>query len=359
MGLVPKHIKNLSPYVPGMTIDEVRRKFNLTKIVKLASNENPAGPSPKAIKHAIENTSDLNRYPDSYAFKLRTKLAKLYNVQIENVILGGGSEGIMSVIMRTFLHDDDEIISAQNSFIGFRVLANASGIKTHWVPMKDYHYDLEAIVSEINNKTKIIYLANPDNPTGTYFNKSLFNQFIEKVPHRVLVILDEAYFEYASHLDDFPDSMIYKYDNIITLRTFSKAYGLAGLRIGYGFGHKELIDNLMKVKLPFEPSSAAQIAGLASLDDEIFLTKTIKNNAIGMQKLLNSLKNYNTIPSVTNFITIIFDTNKESHEFTDFMLSNGVIVRNLKGFGLENCVRVSIGIEEENDYFCNILTKIK
>ena len=255
--------------------------------------------------------------------------------------------------------DDDEIVAAQNSFIGFRVLANASGIKTNWVPMKDYHYDLHALADKINDKTKIIYLANPDNPTGTYFNKSMFNDFMKSVPDRVLVILDEAYFEYTGHLNDFPDSMIYRYDNIITLRTFSKAYGLAGLRIGYGFGLSQLINSLMKVKLPFEPSSASQLAAFASLEDNKFLSDTIKNNTSGMQKLLNSLKDYNTIPSVTNFITIIFNTDKESHEFTGFMLSNGVIVRNLKGFGLENCVRVSIGIPEENEFFCNILDKLK
>ncbi len=358
MALVPKHIRNLSPYIPGMTIDEVKRKFALDKIVKLASNENPLGPSPKALKYVIDNLDNSHRYPDSYAFKLRSKLADIYDLKIDNVVLGGGSEGIMSVIMRTFLHDNDEIISAENSFIGFRVLANASGIKTNWVPMKNYHYDLDALASNINDKTKIIYLANPDNPTGTYFNKSMFNNFMELVPNRVLVILDEAYFEYTENLNDFPNSMLYRYDNVITLRTFSKAYGLAGFRVGYGFGHKELIDSLMKVKLPFEPSSPAQLAAFASLDDLEFLSNTIKNNSLGMQKLLNSLKNYNTIPSVTNFITIIFDNNSEAHDFTGFMLSNGVIVRNLKGFGLENCVRISVGTDNDNNFFCEVLNKL-
>ena len=358
MALVPKHIRNLSPYIPGMTIDEVKRKFGLRDIIKLASNENPAGPSPKAAKYLIDNLNESHRYPDSYAFKLRKKLADLYDLDIDNVILGGGSEGIMSVIMRTFLHDDDEIVAAKNSFIGFRVLANASGIKTNWVPMKDYHYDLQGLASKINDKTKIIYLANPDNPTGTYFNKSNFDNFMNLVPDRVLVILDEAYFEYAQHLDDFPDSMSYRYDNVITLRTFSKAYGLAGLRVGYGFGHKTLIDSLMKVKLPFEPSSPGQLAAFASLDDSDFLSDTIKNNTFGMKKLLNSLKDYNVIPSVANFITIVFDNNNESNEFADFMLSNGVIVRNLKGFGLEQCVRVSIGTDKDNDFFCQILNKL-
>ena len=358
MALVPTHIRNLSPYIPGMTIEEVKRKFDLDNIVKLASNENPLGPSPEAIKYISKNLSNVHRYPDSYAFKLRNKLANLYNLKIDNVVLGGGSEGIMSVIMRTFLHDNDEIVAAQNSFIGFRVLANASGIKTHWVPMKNYKYDLEGLASAITDKTKIIYLANPDNPTGTYFNKSMFDHFMDSVPSRVLVILDEAYFEYAEHLNDFPNSMLYRYDNVITLRTFSKAYGLAGLRVGYGFGHSDLIDSLMKVKLPFEPSYPAQLAAFASLDDSDFLLSTIKNNKLGMQKLLNSLKDYNTIPSVANFITIIFDNGSEAHEFTGFMLSNGIIVRNLKGFGLEHCVRISIGLDNENDFLCNALYKL-
>ena len=358
MALVPKHIKNLSPYIPGMTIDEVKRKFGLTNIVKLASNENPAGPSPKAIKYVADNLNKTHRYPDSYAFRLRNKLANLYNLNINNVILGGGSEGIMSVVMRTFLHDDDEIVATQNSFIGFRVLANASGIKTNWVPMKEYHYDLKGLISQINDKTKIIYLANPDNPTGTYFNKSTFDNFMDLVPSRVLVILDEAYFEYAQHLDDFPDSMLYRYDNVITLRTFSKAYGLAGFRIGYGFGHEELIDSLMKVKLPFEPSYPGQLAAFASLEDSSFLLNTIKNNVLGMKKLLNSLKDYNVIPSVANFITIVFENNNESNKFTDFMLSNGIIVRILKGFGLEHCVRISIGTNEQNNFFCEVLNKL-
>ena len=196
--------------------------------------------------------------------KLRKKLAKKFDLKVENVILGSGSEGIMSSIMRTFLKDKDELISAQKSFIGFKVLANASGKKVIWVPKKNYKYDLESICNQINENTKIIYIANPDNPTGTYINKNEFDSFIKKVPKRVLVILDEAYFEYAAHVYDYPDSMEYRYDNVITLRTFSKVHGLAGFRVGYGFAHNELINNLMKVKLPFEPSSISQRSSISS-----------------------------------------------------------------------------------------------
>ena len=260
MSLVPKHIKNLMPYKAGKPISEVKRELNLKHIVKLASNENPMGPSIKAINHVNKYLKDTHRYPDSNGYDLRLKLAKSFNLDIKNVIIGGGSEGIMSVIMRTFLSGDDEIIATKNSFIGFKVLANASGFKVNWVPMQNYHYDLDAMALEINEKTKVIYLANPDNPTGTYFNRSNFEKFMKSVPNRVIVLLDEAYFEYACHLDDYPDSMHYRYDNVITLRTFSKAQGLAGFRVGYGFANEKLIDNLMKVKLPFEPSSLGQHA---------------------------------------------------------------------------------------------------
>ena len=174
MTLVPKHIKNLLPYKAGKPIEEVKRQLGLTKIIKLASNENPLGPSDLAIKAVKEILLDTHRYPDSNGYDLRNQLAQKFNLNIDNVIIGGGSEGIMSVIMRTFLSSVDEIIATKNSFIGFRVLANASGIKTNWVSMKDYHYDLESMAKEINNNTKVIYLANPDNPTGTYFNKNEF-----------------------------------------------------------------------------------------------------------------------------------------------------------------------------------------
>jgi len=361
MSLVPKYIKNLSPYIPGKRIEDIRLKNVTRKIIKLSSNENPIGPSPIAIKKVISFLSQTNRYPDSSGFRLRSELAKINNVNINNVILGCGSEGIMSTIIRTFLHDNDQLISSEDSFIGFRVLANASGKKIHWVKMNNYSYDLNAIVNKINSRTKIIYLANPDNPTGTYFSKATFDSFIKKIPERVLVILDEAYYEYAQHLQDYPDSMLYRYDNVITLRTFSKCYGLAGFRVGYGFAHENLISNLLKVKLPFEPSVPAQIAALAALSDQDHLEQTLNLNLNGMNSLLDNFKQLNirTIPSVTNFITIIFDNEKIAKEFLEVMLQNGIILRGLKSFGLPHCVRVTIGNNDENRYFIKILKKVK
>ena len=252
MPLVPSYIKKLERYKPGKSIQEAELESKASNYIKLSSNENPFGPSPLAIE-AIKNTySSLNRYPDANGLALRSKLAKKFNVKTDNVVIGSGSEGIMSSIMRTFLLSDDEIIGSEGSFIGFRVLANASGRKVHWVPMKEKKYNLEKMAEKITDYTKIIYIANPDNPMGTYITKSDFDIFYDYVPDRALIILDEAYYEYAQDQVDYPDSMFYRYDNVITLRTFSKAYGLGGLRLGYGFAHDYLIENLNKVAFPHQ-----------------------------------------------------------------------------------------------------------
>jgi len=360
MTLVPKHIKNLSPYKAGKPISEVQRELGLDKIVKLASNENPLGPPDSSINAAKASLLECHRYPDAAAFKLREKLAIRFDLKMENVVLGGGSEGIMSTIMRTFLKPGDEIVAALNSFIGFRVLANASGIHTNWVPMKDYQYDLPSMADAITDYTKIVYLANPDNPTGTYFTIDQFDNFMSRVPERVLVLLDEAYFEYAQNIEDFPDSMHYRYDNVITLRTFSKAYGLAGFRVGYGFGHADLIGNLLKVKLPFEPAIPAQSAAIAALDDTTYLDKALKINREGMIQLISIFEQFDLkyIPSVTNFLTLVFKSSLEAENFTQNMLENGVILRHLIGFGLPECVRVTIGTVDENNFFIEKLNNI-
>jgi len=360
LSLVPKHIKELKPYVAGKSKQEFKRKFGNRESIKLASNENPLGCSPKSLQRVQAHMSSCNRYPDSSGFELRKKLADKYDLDMSNVIIGSGSEGIMSNIMRTFLSEDDKIISAKNSFIGFRVLADASGYHTDWIPMKDYHYDLDAIADQIDDQTKIIYLANPDNPTGTYFTTKKFNSFMKKVPSRVLIILDEAYYEYTTDLDDYPDSMIYRYDNIITLRTFSKVYGLAGFRVGYGFAHDDLISNLMKVKLPFEPSTLGQEAALGALDDDEFMRKSINLNA-EQKELMYHFLNKNGIryiKSGTNFITVVFNDKNMNHSFYNSLLEHGVIVRGLDAFGLTNCSRITIGTKEENDIFKETFLKV-
>ena len=360
MSLVPAHIENLSPYKPGKSISHIKQKLGLKYVIKLASNENPSGPSPRALDAVKKSLFDYNRYPDSAAFDLRNMLAIRFNVKVENVILGAGSEGIMSTIMRTFLRKKDEIIAAKNSFIGFRVLANASGFKTNWISMDNYHHNLASMAKAINDQTKIIYLANPDNPTGTYFNVQKFDAFMSQVPARVLVLLDEAYFEYAKDVLDYPDSMHYRYDNVITLRTFSKAYGLAGFRIGYGFAHEDIINNLMKVKLPFEPSTPAQIAAIAALNDQDYLSRSLKLNEEGITGMGKTFDNYGLeyLPSVANFLTLVFKNEKAAKLFCNSMLRRGVILRHLSGFGLPECVRITTGTKEENSMFINHISHI-
>lgn len=358
MPLVPQSIKELRPYSPGKPIAEVRREFGLERVVKLASNENPWGPSPRALAAIAEASGELHRYPDMGALALRGALADRFKVRVENVAVGSGSEGIMATVMRTFLCDEDEILTAENTFIGFMVLARASGNKLTLVPRRpDYRYDLAAMGERVSEYTKIIYLANPDNPTGTIFTRAEFDAFMTKVPSRCLVIYDEAYFEFTAAEPSFPDSMTYRYDNVITLRTFSKAYGLAGLRIGYGFAHDELIGNLMKVKLPFEPSHLAQVAGLAALADEDFLRRTVSGTAAGLATLRSALTaaGFAVLPSHANFVAVAAGDAARCERLCRRLLEQGVVVRPLAAFGFPDLFRVSVGTPEELAVFAEAL----
>ena len=349
MPLVPPYIASLRPYEPGRTAEEIERAYGIAHAVKLASNENPLGPSPRALEALGQCASRLSLYPNG-GLDLRTVLAREFDVKVENVIAGSGSEGIMSNIIRAFLCDEDEVLTTEAAFIGFQVLAKSRGVKYRTVPYKAWHYDLSGLAAEINDHTKIIYLANPNNPTGTIFTRHEFDEFYRHVPERVLIILDEAYFEYAKDNPRYPDSMHYRYDNVITLRTFSKIYGLAGVRIGYGFAHEELIANLLKVKLPFEPSTLAQAAGIAALADKEFLHRSLELNARGLRLLSSSFKEMGlkVVRSEANFVMVEFADGLQAARVVEDLLTQGVIVRPLKSFGLPQCVRISTGSDEDN-----------
>jgi histidinol-phosphate aminotransferase len=347
--LVPPYIESLRPYEAGRTIESVRRQYGLTHVAKLASNENPLGASPKAIEALTRELGGLNRYPDG-GLRLREVLAAEFDVEVENVIAGSGSEGIMSNIIRTFLCDDDEVLTTEAAFMGFQVLARSRGVQYRTVDYNNWHYDLAALAAQINTHTKIVYLANPNNPTGTIFTKQQFDQFYKHVPERVLIILDEAYFEYAKDNPRYPDSMHYRYDNVITLRTFSKIYGLAGARIGYGFAHRELIRNLLKVKLPFEPSAPAQAAGIGALADKEFLHRSLELNARGVRTLTEGLKGLGltVVPSQANFVMTVLPSAEDAVRVFEELLAQGVVVRPLAAFGLPHCLRISTGSDEDN-----------
>jgi histidinol-phosphate aminotransferase len=340
-------------------MEEVQREHGLSRIVKLASNENPLGPSPLALKAMVECASKSHRYPNG-GLELRKVLAREYDLKVENVIVGSGSEGIMSNIIRTFLCDEDEVLTTEAAFIGFQVLAKSRGVKYRTVPYRDWHYDLPALAATVNQNTKIIYLANPNNPTGTIFTRQEFAAFYRHVPERVLIILDEAYFEYAKDNPRYPDSMHYRYDNVITLRTFSKIYGLAGVRIGYGFAHEELIANLLKVKLPFEPSTIAEAAGIAALADKEFLHRSLELNARGLRFLADSLRElgFTMVPSDANFVMVVLPSEADAVRLAEELLRQGVIVRSLQSFGLPHCLRISTGRDEDNQLCIGALQEV-
>src|SRR5579863_7093370 len=348
--LVPPYIEKLRPYEPGRSIEEVKKAYGLTRVAKLASNENPLGPSPRAIEAISKALPGLNYYPNG-GLDLRERLAEEFDLKVENVIAGSGSDSIMSGIIRAFLCDDDEVLTTEAAFIGFQVLARSRGVTYRTVPYRDWHYDLPALAAQINEHTKIIYLANPNNPTGTIFTRHQFDDFYQHVPERVLIILDEAYFEYAKDNPRYPDSMHYRYDNVITLRTFSKIYGLAGVRIGYGFAHEELIANLLKVKLPFEPGTLAQAAGIGALADKEFLHRSLELNARGLKFLTSAFQDLGlfVVPSEANFLMLVLASADHASGLTSDLLGQGIIIRPLASFGLPNCVRISTGTAEDNE----------
>ncbi|MBV9763013.1 MAG: histidinol-phosphate transaminase [Acidobacteriaceae bacterium] len=348
--LVPPHVAALRRYEPGLSAEEVKQQLGLERVAKLASNENPLGSSPRAIEAAQRALTTMARYPDGGA-GLRRRLAERFHVKMENVIVGSGSEGIIANVVRTFLCDNDEVLTTEAAFLGFQVLARGRGVTYRTVPYKDWQYDLPALADAGNERTKLIYLANPNNPTGTFFTRTAFEEFHARVPERVLIILDEAYFEFAQDEPTFPDSMNYRFDNVITLRTFSKAYGLAAARIGYGFAHENLISMLLKVKLPFEPSGISAAAALGALEDEEFVRNTVRENARGRAFLQRKVRElgFRALPSAASFVTIVLETEEQADHMFRQLLHRGVIVRPLKATGLPKCLRISVGTPDENE----------
>ncbi|MDQ5933895.1 MAG: histidinol-phosphate aminotransferase [Cyanobacteriota bacterium erpe_2018_sw_21hr_WHONDRS-SW48-000092_B_bin.40] len=358
--LVPPHVEALKPYQPGRPPVELLKELGMERFINMASNENPLGPPQSALDAIQKALPQINRYPDLCGTNLREALAERFATKIDNIALGSGSESTMANIIRAFLHEDDEVLTSQGTFIGLYVLVNAQGIKLNTVPLKNYHFDLEGIAAAVNPKTKMIYLCNPNNPTGTIFTRTEFENFIRKIPDHVLVILDEAYYEFAAINPEYPDSMRYRLDNVLTLRTFAKAYGMAGIRLGYGLGHEYLIDYVNRIKLPFEPNLLAQEAGLAALQDDEFLNRTLENNEEGMAYLTGELDKLGLqrIPSHSNFIMIEMGSQEKVAKIHDGLLRNGIAIRPLAGFGLPTCWRISIGQPAENKLLITALKKI-
>jgi len=353
------YIFKIKPYVPGKPIDEVRRELGLKSVIKLASNENPYPPSPKVLAAINLAAREINRYPDGGCFLLRRILARKFNIDDDQLIFGNGSDEIIVLAVKAFAAKGDEIIIARPSFLIYEIASTLSGARLHQVPLKDFRYDLEAMKARINAKTRIIFIGNPDNPSGTYITQRQAEDFLRAVPKSTLVFFDEAYFEYV-HTKDYPDtlSLMKKYPNVMTARTFSKMYGLAGLRVGYGIASREIVDILNRLREPFNVNSMAQAAAVAVLGDEAYYRKIARDVEEQRQYLYQSFENLGVgyEESFTNFILI--HVGGDSSQVAGNLLKQGVIIRDMAAWGLKGYIRVSIGSASENKRFIKTLKEI-
>lgn len=362
------YVSVIKPYIPGKPIEELERELGLKECIKLASNENPLGPSPKALealKELLINPDKVSRYPDGGGYYLKNALLDKFsktglNITHDDIILGNGSNELLDIAVRTFMGYGDEAVFSSHSFVVYPLAVQSVGGTAREIPHLNYKHDLLEMAKAITKKTKVVFIANPNNPTGTSNKMDEFEKFMDKVPDGVLVVLDEAYYEYVQD-PEYPDTLKYFLDgrDILVLRTFSKAYGLAGLRIGYGIGKKEILTEMNKIREPFNTNTLAQIASIHALTDDEHVRKTIENNEAGKKYLYSEfdLMGVKYVPTETNFIYIPLEF--ESKTLFDALLQKGVIIRPVG----PKAVRVTIGLPEENRRFIesmkNALVKIK
>lgn len=348
-------IVSLVPYVPGKPIEELQRELGLPRAIKLASNENPIGPSPKALAVLQETAATLNRYPDGGAYKLRGALAERWKVTPDHVILGNGSDEILGLLARTFLAPGDEAVMADQTFVIYKMEVTAAHGVPVIVPLNNGRHNLSAMAEAVRERTRLLFVCNPNNPTGTMVSAVEVEALMARVPDHVVVVFDEAYYEYVRSAD-FPDSVAYvkRGRNAIVLRTFSKIYGLAGLRIGYGITTPEITNYLNRVRPPFNANSLAQRAASAALSDEEHVAKSRALNQSEMERVRAGLvaQGFAPLPSETNFL--YFDVGRDGRRVFDALLREGIIVRHIEG----RMLRVTIGLPEENVAFLAALTKI-
>ncbi|AMR67645.1 histidinol-phosphate transaminase [Aquipseudomonas alcaligenes] len=361
LALAVPGVQKLSPYVPGKPVDELARELNLDPagIVKLASNENPLGPSPKALEAIRAELAELTRYPDGNGFELKTKLAARCGVTPAQVTLGNGSNDILDLVARAWLAPGLNAVFSQYAFAVYPIATQAVGAQGKVVPAKAHGHDLEAMLAAIDANTRVVFVANPNNPTGTWFGPAALESFLARVPQNVLVVLDEAYIEYAEG-DELPDGLDYlaRYPNLLVSRTFSKAYGLASLRVGYALSSPQVADVLNRVRAPFNVNSLALAAACAALDDADYLAASRRTNDAGMAQLEAGFRRLGLswIPSKGNFIAV--DFGRDAAPINQALLQAGVIVRPVAGYGMPTFLRVSIGTEQENARFLEALEQI-
>lgn len=354
-------VRELKPYPPGKPIEELAREQGLAEedIIKLASNENPLGPSPKAVEAIAETMADLARYPDGNGFALKEALAEKLNVSREQVTLGNGSNDVLVLLAEAYLSPETSAVYSEYAFVVYPIAVKAVGAKASVVPAKDWGHDLPAMAEAIDDSTRVVFLANPNNPTGTCFGEQAFRAFMKRVPEQVLVVLDEAYFEYGAGKKGLNGvALLSEYPNLVVTRTFSKAYGLAGARIGYAVSHPQVADVLNRIRQPFNTNLPAQQAAVASLQDKAYLKQSIEINRVGMAQLEQGLQKLGLswIPSAGNFITVDFSQN--AMPVYQSLLKLGVIVRPVGNYGMPNHLRISVGLPDENERCLKVLAMV-
>ena len=356
--ILPPWSSRIRPYPPGKPIEEVERELGRTAI-KLASNENPLGPSPKAQEAMRKFLSSIHFYPDGSGYYLRRKIAEIHGLEMDQVILGAGSTDLIELVAKTFLSAGDEAITSESAFYMYRLAIQDMGAGLVLTPLRDLTFDLPAIAHAVTQRTKVIYLGNPNNPTGTMFRAEDLDRFLGALPPRILVVLDEAYFEYVQR-PDYSHSVddVRAGKNILVLRTFSKVHGLAGIRLGYGMGHPELIESLNRIRSPFNANSMAQVAGMAALDDREHVQRSVESNAREMKFVTEELTllGVRYTPSAGNFLLI--DTGRDCEEDFVRLLHEGVIVRPMKIYSFPTSLRVTVGRHEENELFLDALRRV-
>lgn len=355
-------VRTLAPYQPGKPIDELQRELGLTRVVKLASNENPLGPSPlalQAITTMLTNPLELARYPDGNGFVLKAAIAQRFKLSADQIVLGNGSNDVLELVARAFLSAGDEAIYAQHAFAVYPIATQAAGATGVCVPAKNFGHDLVAMAAAITERTKVIFLANPNNPTGTWFEADEFARFMQQVPSHIIVLLDEAYGEFVSDPDALDGlSVLSQYSNLVVSRTFAKAYGLASLRVGYAVASDVIINILNRVRQPFNVNSLALVAAAAALNDDDFVRRSRALNDKGHQQWQAYLVDLglSALPSRGNFICV--DFKQATAPIFDALLREGVIVRPVANYGLPNHLRISIGLTEENAFAAEAIKRV-
>ena len=352
-------ITELSPYQPGKPIEELERELGIVDIIKLASNENPLGPSRVVIESITGQLAELARYPDGSAYQLKDKLQAKLGIDPAMVTVGNGSNDVLELVARVFLGPGLESIVSEHSFVVYPLVTKSLGAELIVIPAIDFGQDLNATRAAISDRTRVIFIANPNNPTGTWVDKQSLLSFLDAVPEKVLVVLDEAYAEYVAE-PDYPNGLelVDDYPNLIVTRTFSKAYGLAGLRMGYSVSHPDIADLMNRVRQPFNVNAMSLAAALVALDDEAYLKESVRVNNEGMKMLTDACDQLGLgyIPSVGNFLTIDFGC--DAMPIYDGLLQEGVIVRPIGVYGLPNHLRVTVGLPLENKRFIDSLKKL-